>query len=471
MFSFKKIYYNRLANSLTSKGLKFYENVEAFMFFVFLIGVLSFGRAFSIIHFNTRWAPVFITEIFLALSVPFIVFHGREFIKLRKRFLVPFLIFFSLGWVYFGGGLLKGNSFVLRDSILFIYMMFCPLMLMVLENRRRVTLFLCTLIIGNLVGLFMGRCLLLEMYTSGAVQFFISNTRTFNLGLYYGISIAFMIAFWDMLKSWISKSFVLLLISVNLYMIMMFAVRTVWVALMALFLCFFIILRKKMIRLVLCLIPAFIVVGAGLFYCDFSVIKSSLKVEKVLKKAESSVVFVNREINQRLKTVPEIPPVLKEDQQLEIGIANIVWRKKIWRQAIVFGMERPLLGMGFGVYPQYDIWGYQPPRGIGADSKVVPVHNHLITIFYKMGFVGLGLFLFINGYAFWYGVTYIKKCRDELIRRFLIGALGAFVYWHTMALAFDVIDSPPTSIFLWIIMGMIFAGISLDEKNRINSIG
>ena len=34
-----------------------------------------------------------------------------------------------------------------------------------------------------------------------------------------------------------------------------------------------------------------------------------------------------------------------------------------------------------------------------------------------------------------------------------------------MALFFDVIDSPPTSIFLWIIMGAIFAAIEVDKNS------
>jgi hypothetical protein len=118
------------------------------------------------------------------------------------------------------------------------------------------------------------------------------------------------------------------------------------------------------------------------------------------------------------------------------------------------------------VYPQYKIWGYIPPQGIGVNSKIIPAHNHLITVFYKMGFLGLGLFLFINCYAFGCGLLYIKKCANKFLRSFLIGALGAFVYWHMTALGFDVIDSPPTSIFLWVIIGLIFAAIETDKRKR-----
>jgi hypothetical protein len=35
-----------------------------------------------------------------------------------------------------------------------------------------------------------------------------------------------------------------------------------------------------------------------------------------------------------------------------------------------------------------------------------------------------------------------------------------------MALFIDLIDSPPTSIFLWIIMGLIFASIEIDKQYK-----
>ena len=61
--------------------------------------------------------------------------------------------------------------------------------------------------------------------------------------------------------------------------------------------------------------------------------------------------------------------------------------------------------------------------------------------------------------------TFIQNnAKDGFLRCFLIGALGAFIFWHTEAFFFDAIDSPPTSIFLWIIMGMIFVVVEADKK-------
>jgi len=145
---------------------------------------------------------------------------------------------------------------------------------------------------------------------------------------------------------------------------------------------------------------------------------------------------------------------------------NLVWRTCIWEQSLAFGMRAPLLGRGFGVYPRYRIKEYMliEPTGVGLDSNVTPCHNHLITLFMKMGILGLFLFAVINIYTFFYGMRYLGTCVNELRKRFLIAALGAFLFWHGVALFFDAIDSPPTSIFLWIITGLIFAVVRIDKN-------
>jgi O-antigen ligase len=163
--------------------------------------------------------------------------------------------------------------------------------------------------------------------------------------------------------------------------------------------------------------------------------------------------------------------MLTEESPESAALGNIAWRLNIWKQSLKFYSDSPLVGKGFGVYPVYDIWGtHQYPKGIYLNSKMVPMHNHLITIVFKMGVLGLGLFLFINIYVFMYALSYLNKCKLRLINNFLVALLGSFVFWHTFALFFDVIDSPPTSIFLWIIMGLIFAAIEIDKSSSVCEI-
>jgi exopolysaccharide biosynthesis WecB/TagA/CpsF family protein len=82
-----------------------------------------------------------------------------------------------------------------------------------------------------------------------------------------------------------------------------------------------------------------------------------------------------------------------------------------------------------------------------------------------MGFVGLILFIIINLWVFLLGVGYIKKCREPFNRRFLIFLIAGLLYWHGMAFFFDVLESPPTGIFLWILLGCIIGIIHADGSN------
>ena len=84
-----------------------------------------------------------------------------------------------------------------------------------------------------------------------------------------------------------------------------------------------------------------------------------------------------------------------------------------------------------------------------------------------MGFFGLVLFIFINLFVFISGLKHAIKCRDYFIKNFLFALLAAFIFWHAMAFFFDMIDSPPTSVFLWILIGLIFGAVKVAKERII----
>ncbi len=157
-------------------------------------------------------------------------------------------------------------------------------------------------------------------------------------------------------------------------------------------------------------------------------------------------------------------------KRYKVAFDNISWRYLIWRQSLAFGLKYPWFGRGYGIYPRYIIWGrpINYPDETIFNSGIIPAHNHLLTIFYKTGLIGLVLFLAINISIFVLGLSYIKRCKSEFTKYFLIGSLGAFGFWHTIALFFDAINSPPTSIFLWILMALIISIIYTDKKAHVN---
>jgi len=247
-------------------------------------------------------------------------------------------------------------------------------------------------------------------------------------------------------------------------MLIISGVRSTWVAFLSLIV-FLMLLSgvRNMAKIYFKLLVVFMIVGTSLFYIDFVVFKSP-QLDTIKGKGKGLVRFINEPsgsfIPPNNKYIEPSPKARLE----KVGYDNIVWREKIWKQTIDFMHGSYFFGKGFGNYPQYDIWGPQRLRTLFKNSNIIPAHNHLLTVFYKMGFLGITLFLFIIVYVYCYALKYLKKCSDIFIGFVIKSALGSLLFWNVMALFFDVIDSPPTSVLLWIFTGLIFASIGVDKK-------
>lgn len=447
-----------------------YSLLIYFLFLCFLAGVLSLGRAFSIIHIKTPFLPLFVTELMLLISLPLIAVHARHILKLPKTFLCALCAYFLFGCFYLLMGMANRNLFALRDIVLCIYILFLPLTFIVFAQRDKLRLFLFVLILANAFGLLVGRLYLFNIPITAALKNFIVRTKPFNLGLYFGIASSFLIPFFSTVKNRKHRILVAVLLSLNLYMTIIFGVRTVWVAAFCLIIFYLLLLRKKAVTVFLSIAPVFIITSCLFYYLDFKLL--GFNQRRFFSKAESVKIIAKYFLRSPVSKEPRsscspdsfVGYLTANKRKGRVG--NIVWRLNIWKQSIKFGLQQPLVGRGFGVYPEYRIRKHaaRSPDRIDVNSGITPTHNHLVSIFYKMGILGLGLFLFVNIYVFLYGIIHINRCASEFARCFLIGSLGAFVFWHAMAFFFDVIDSPPTSIFLWIIIGFIFGSVEVDKK-------
>ena len=484
------------------------------IFFIFLFGILSFGRAFSIINIKIgSFFSVFITEIIIFLCLPFIIMCFKDIQKLPKIFLVFLVAYLFYGCFYLGSGLLNNNLFALRDIVLCVYIVFLPLTLLIFSRFKEMKLVIYILVLGNIIGLFLGRSSLFNVHNlykfqgSHLLVNILSQSRFFNLGLFYGMTSSFLISFFPLLKRRSHIVFVFLALSFNFYMLIFMGVRSLWSAAFLLIVFLLLNLRMRFFRWFMYFIPVFLIIASILFYFDFQY--TNITPHDILAKARSLSYFLKETISSRkitasfpakeksnspitspitsrgnvygsisdkaslldnstaLSKKANVPPQDRSDPlySYQISLDNINWRLIIWKESIQFGMKSFWFGGGFGVYPKYNIWNYSTPVGIGLNSGIIPAHNHLITVFYKMGFCGLFLFLCMNLFVFIYGISNLGKCKTEFARSFLAAALGAFLYWHTLAFFFDIIDSPSSSIFLWIIMGLIFKIIDLDRKN------
>jgi O-antigen ligase len=368
-----------------------YCKTMGLFFYVFLFGTLSFGRAFSILHVNTPLGPLFATEIFLLLSIPVLLFKYKNLAKLPKTFLVFLLPFFSFGCILLLNGLIYGNLFALRDITLCGYILFLPITMIYLNNTDKIKAFIAVIILSNIISLYSGWCVLKGAYFSEAFRNFIPQGRLFNWGLYYGMAISFIISFYKSIKPRLYRLAALILLSVNIYMLFMNYQRSLWIAVLSLFVFFSLTLKKNFLKPFLFFIPLVIAISLITSYSGFKTVPSSATV--VSDKAKGFGLF--------LKGVPyhynsAEASSAKESPEVE-ALGNIAFRLNIWKETLEFCSDSPLIGKGFGVYPAYSIWGIpRYPKGLYLDSKIIPVHNHVLTIFLKMGILGSVLFLAIN---------------------------------------------------------------------------
>jgi hypothetical protein len=440
------------------------------LFFVFLFGVLSFGRAFSIIHIEIYSLPIFVTEIVLLVSLFLIISKRKEWLGIPSLFLNAVFGYFLFGLFYLLWGFSSERLFALRDFIVLCgYVLFLPLAFICFNNLRSIKIFIFIILFADFIAILVGKMLIFGTYWLWFYGF-VSKAKIFQVGIVYGICFAFLLVFYNYLKNKVFRAFILLLLSINLYMLFILGVRSIWLALVCLIIFLTLVPGVKvMFKVYFKLLISVIFIGSALFYINFSMFKSPY-LDILIGRGKS---FVNalstwdtlvsgkatiRYPNDRAKL---------RDESERSGFNDIIWREKIWRQTIESASGNYLFGKGFGQHPIYDVEGYQKPASAFMDSKIIPMHNYFLTIFYKLGFLGLGLFLFINIYAFYYAMKYLKKCNLRFIKILLTGVLGALVFWHVTAMFFDVIDSPPTSIFLWIFIGLIFAIVRIDKGSEV----
>jgi len=147
------------------------------------------------------------------------------------------------------------------------------------------------------------------------------------------------------------------------------------------------------------------------------------------------------------------------------------WRFEFWQQALEKGSRfHPAFGTGFG--KGYGFTGrfagvYLPKTtGFGVDSHLAFPHNGYITVFYKMGLVGIVFFLAINLYFFLEGLKFLKRSTDPFKKHLMLTILACFVFWHIMSSFFVVLESPHMAIFLWITIGLGLSLIYIDNREK-----
>lgn len=415
-------------------------------FLLLIAGTFAFGRAFSILGIRHVIIPLFVTEITLLTTLGIILFYGKidNFILYLPRGLaLGLFLYLMLGAIYLFLGLIKNNIFAFRDVVFCYYSFFLFITIIVFKTEERLKTLFWVIIPSGVLALLVGLNIVFNFIPKDSfAKGFLSEIKTFNLSLYYGLIVIFGLSFLSYVKR--AKILVGAMVIASLLMNLLVCVRTGWIA--------------AIVSL------AFLSI---FFRSEFKTFIKKYGIMVVLLifilLVVSNVIKLNIFSGMKAKWYG-----LWHWQTDTVEGANIIWRFNIWRQSIDRIIKHPFLGWGYGAQANFVLWDSPAPivSSIGPDSGIVPSHNHILAITFKMGLSGLILFLFINFKIFFYGLSYIKKCKLELNRRFLIATLSGLVYWHSMALFFDVIESPPTSIFLWVLLGLVLCVVNLDKSKN-----
>ncbi len=429
------------------------------LFFVFLLGVLSFGRAFSIVNLKIESTPLFVTEIFLLCSAPLIAAKIKKIIKIAPLFSGLMFAYVILGLLHLIYSFPAAGFFALRDfTFLCAYSLFLPVVVVCIDNLKALKASVYIIVFANIIAIGIGSLLIFGGPKVEAYGF-VSNAKSFQIGMVYGISSIFLLTLYNFFDRKFLRLLILCLVSLNLYMIVILSVRSLWLAviLSAIFL-MFLNGFKSTIRVYLKLLISFLMIGSLLF-CFCMLTSKTRYLDNFINKGKS-LFYVLDIVSGNSSNLNR--GSLSETGQ--VGYDNIVWREKIWKQTLNFAGDSFLFGKGFGNYPEYDIWGVgKRPCNPFTDSKITPTHNYLLTVFYKTGIVGLTLFFSINLFVFYYALKHLKTCKNVFVAIIVKSSLSVLLLWYVMALFFDVIDSPPTSILLWIFIGLIFAAVKVDH--------
>lgn len=442
---FTPVFLGLLALWLVSFGFEKDFGVEDIPFLFLVTATFTFGRAVSVIPLlSVGDIPIPITETVLAVSLFLMLFKWKGVLKhwagalpMDLKILLPG--FLALGSLYLVLGLKNNGAIAFRDIVFCHYMLFLFITLNVLKNSHRIKRTLTVFIPGAVVLLVIG--FIMDFITkSGQISFikFLHDSREFNWALYYGLTAIFALCFFTFHNKKVSRWAKGIFIYFGLLLMVLTAVRAGWVAIVPTVILLFILLKKE-VRIFLIIIP---LLAVSIFLIDYYIKGNT--VEMIKKDMEGMV-------PGKKDTLPKM---------------NVAFRLMLWEQTLDKIHEKPVLGWGYGSYPQYYIYKkpLPHPKGIGPGSRITPAHNHVLAVTYKMGLLGLILFLFINIRVFFLGALYVRKCQSAFNRRFLTAALGGMMYWHGMALFFDMLESPPTGIFIWILLGAVMAVVYADKN-------
>jgi len=417
------------------------DNIIFYLFLALVVGMFLFAKDFA--HLNLKFfnLPVYVTELFLILTIIFIFVNsiflrdGKLFINYNQR--VEFLLFYIIFIISLVRGLISYRDivFTLRQSAIIYYSIFYFLVPIILDNFKKIKIYFSFLVI----------------YTSILVLVILFGVNIRGLGGFYyyyyvSMSLIFLIFYSLLIKKPVLKFFSYSLILVHLAIILLSKVRAAWMGILLgiLFIVYMFfkmpVMRKDLKKLLISGMVGFLIL--------------TIILPVVLIFYPSSIEDIKNEFMS----------IYNFRDMTTVSAANARWRLIAWSGYVNKSLEKPLLGHGFGkvFIPEtlVEEISWSPPKG----EDWVDPHNSYLSILFRTGIIGLIIFFIIIFRFFKLSIKFIKECDNEKIRIYVASLLTIIVVILGISFFDVVLERPFFGIFLWINMGLVISLIKIKNK-------
>jgi len=147
-------------------------------------------------------------------------------------------------------------------------------------------------------------------------------------------------------------------------------------------------------------------------------------------------------------------------------------RMATWKFTTLMIKDRPLLGSGIGTF-KYNTLRYQAKFFEQGDNRSLypygfsdKAHNEYLQLWAELGIIGLAIFLWLIIAYFNYGISNLKRERNEQKQGVMIGLMGAVVAVLVDGLFGFPLHLPATIVLFWLAIGLT---VVMELKNDINT--
>lgn len=433
---------------LVEISLKLYIIIFLLLIFLFslkkpdiLIWILIFGSVadftgrFASFHISVGSINFFLIDALISLS--FLVVLFSRIVRKKTRFLftsldIPIIIFFILGCVALLRGVFSYGEHSFHQFRTVFYSVLYFAILMMIENLEQIKKILKVFFIACIPITLFGFYNLLTrkptMLSTTMSERFLYGSQSAFIALSVIFSMCILLFKVVNRYRWV----IITIIIAQTIGILLALFRATWLGLIAAFIFVGLLLTKKSkIKLTLCLVCILLI---------------SILILSAAK------IFVN---------IPFVDSLIKNVQSIyyykESPTAQ--WRLKAWSYGIEMIREHPLWGTGFKEF----FYLFNPSSGT---SEVANPHNSYLWLTIKMGFIGLGVFLWIILLFFKEGIEFFKKTTDKLAKAYMLGIMSSYLCFLVFTFFGGIFGTGYLRIFIWIIPGLGMALVKLEKKKR-----